>query len=267
MNPATFSILCQISKKRLQSRFFSKNAVTLSSAISQRQTGITSFYTTNRSFSTSTIAYKKGGKAKGKAKNNVEPEAEEEEFDSVGFLRDVEKKYKDSIEVYKKKSSESKSGKTNTKIFDNLSIPLAHNQSAKFTDVAQTTLKGRNLLITLFDPNDSKHVVSAVLGAGLNLNPQVDQKNPQLLKVPLPAPTAEVKIEAVKNLKSVFETFKSSSSKFAFTSIRSDALKELKKLKGGDEVKKIMKNVEDLNKQYNKKLADQFKDLEKSMMQ
>lgn len=220
-------------------------------------------------FSTNFVCYKKQDKKDKKGKNSKDEEAEEvEDFDSVGFLKSLQKNYDQSLDLYKKKSAESKMGKANTKIFDNLKVHLSHGKIVSFLEVAQTTLKGRNLQITLFDPSDSKHVISSVIGSGLNLNPQADPKNPQLLKVPLPSPTSEVKAEAVKKLKEVLEHFKNAgNNKYSLSSIRATAMKELKVIKQKDELRKVTKHVEDLHQKYLKKLLDLFKDVEKNMSQ
>lgn len=233
-------------------------------------TGLSNYHgAMKRDFSCGTICYKKQTKSSKGNKKSKGTEDEEEviEFDFGKLLKDTEANFKESLKVHKEKSAEAKLGKANTSIFDNLEVHLSHGQAAKFTDIAHTTLKGRSLLITVFDPKDTKNVVSAVIGANLNLNPQVDPKNPQLLKVPLPSPTAEVKNETAKQLKVVFETFKSSSSKYSLSSVRGDAMKELKSLKKSDDLKKTMAQVEQLYKQYLKQLSDNYKDLEKAVFQ
>lgn len=257
--------------KTISRKFFIKNSLDKGLRIQAFQPLLGSlFYTPNRQFSTSSVAFKKGGKAKGKLKADKSDvtEKQPEGVDQRQFLEALEKKYKEALEMYRKKSLESKLGKADARILDHLTIKLPHNETAKFTDVAQTTLKGRTLMITLFDPSVAKSVVLAVIGADLNLNPQVDLKNPQLLKAPLPAATADLKLEAVKNLKAVYNTFKSSNSKHAFTTIRADAVKTAKKDAGSeDESRKLVQKIEALNKDYNKKLADALKEFEKSAME
>lgn len=222
-----------------------------------------------RPFSTGFAALKKakkGGKQDAKSHHQEAAAQETQEEDPSAVLKPLEASLKESIEVFKKRVNETKQGTANANIFDKLEVPVAHKEVYPFTSVAQTSLKGRNLIITVFDPNNVKHVVSSVLGSGLNMNPQQVPNFPQQLKVALPPPTAETRSEILAALKRDFEHFKQSPSKHSLGSARQHALKQLKGFeKKNDKVKKVLQDVEKIYKKYLDELQTQFKAAEKSV--
>jgi ribosome recycling factor len=219
---------------------------------------------TARLFSSGILAFKKAKKGgKLDAKQTEEPTTEE---DPTAVIPQLEQSFKESIDQFKKKTNETKQGNSNSKIFDQLEVPVNHKETSPFTSVAQTSLKGRNLIITVFDPNNVKHVVSSVLSSGLNMNPQTVPNFPQQLKVALPPPTAETRKEIAAALKKDFEHFKQSPSKHSLSSARANALKELKAFEKNDKVKKVSQDVEKLHKKYVEELQKQFKTAEKSVL-
>ncbi|CCH44129.1 hypothetical protein BN7_3687 [Wickerhamomyces ciferrii] len=226
-----------------------------------------------RPLSSTSILYKpkakKGGKADkgGKGKNAKSEEEEEvvEEADPTIVLGKLEAKFKESLEHHKKRIAETKLGAANPKIFDNIQVEI-NKKPHIFTSLAQTALKGRNLIITVFDPNHSKNIVSSVLGSGLNMNPETVPNFPQQLKVPLPPPTVETRHEIAKQLKKDFDNFKNSNDKFALSTARAAALKELKTFKKSDAIKKVSNDVEKLFKKYSDELQNNFKAAEKSVL-
>ncbi|EJS43415.1 rrf1p [Saccharomyces arboricola H-6] len=187
---------------------------------------------------------------------------EEDEADLNELLERAETRFKQTLEVQKHKLSEVKQGNFNPKVFN--SIIFKNNR--KFTDIATTSLKGKNaLLITVFDPKDVKTVISGVLAANLNLTPERIPNNDLQLKVSLPPPTTESRMRVAKDLKRVFEEYKQSSLKDSLGTIRGTLLKELKSFKKDDAVRKAERDLEKLHKDYVNKLHDQFQQMEKSV--
>ncbi len=151
-------------------------------------------------------------------------------------------------------------------MFDDIEVPIDHNQTVPFNTIAQTNSRGKALQITVFDTKYVKYVVSAIISLNLNINPQVDPRNPQMLKVPLPGATKESKEQAIKLLKDKYQHVKNSPSKVSFSTARKEALDSSKKLKGGsDAVKKFTKKIEDLHKVFDKKLTEHLKATEKAI--
>ncbi|ANZ76258.1 BA75_03050T0 [Komagataella pastoris] len=180
------------------------------------------------------------------------------------ILKEIEDKFKLTLQEHQKKINEIKLGKSNPKIFDSLKVSIAKDLQP-FPSVAQTTTKGRNLLVTVFDPSLVKHVVSSILSSGLNLNPEIDPKNPQLLKVPLTAPSAETKKETLKALKNNLEHYRHSiTNRHSLASIRAHYLKEFKGNKE-DSIKKLVNEIEKVHKDYSNSIHEQFKKVEKTL--
>ncbi|KAL3231083.1 Ribosome-recycling factor, mitochondrial [Nakaseomyces bracarensis] len=224
----------------------------------------TSFFLTRntltRQFQTSSLLLKKKA-AKGKA---APVEEEPEIVDPNIYVKELTTKFDKSIELYQKELNEKRQGSFNSKIFDKLVLK----NGRSFKDMATTALKGKgSLLITVFDPNEVKNIVSAILAADLNLNPERVSTNNQQLKVPLPPPTTESKQQLCKELKTVFEKYKQSQSKASLGHIRTEVMKELKSLQKKDEsIKKIIQHVEKIHKDYVNKMTEQLKQAEKNVM-
>lgn len=215
-----------------------------------------------RLFHYSPVMLKKKSKKGGK-----EPEIEEvAETPAVDFDA-VAKKFQTVVEKFTKQANEVKMGKTNPQLFDNLSVETPDGV-LPYNTVAQTSVKGRNFIITVFDPANVKHVVNAVLASELNLNPIADPTNKQMLKVPLPPVTTESKKDDVKHLKAVYEKYKNGSGKgSSLASIRADLkAKVVKKKKMTDEETQVWTKAEALHKQYMDKLAAVLKAAESAIM-
>lgn len=218
-----------------------------------------------RPFSTSTPTLKKAKKDKDHGKKGKEEPETTVEEDPSSVLTPLEAACKEAIELFKKKTAETKQGNANPTIFDQLKVEI-HKENQPFTSIAQTSLKGRNLLITVFDPNNVKHIVSSVLASGMNMNPQAVPNFPQQLKVSLPPPTAETRKEIAAALKKDFDHFKHGTTKHSLSAARGHALKQLKEFQKNDQVKKLAQDVEKVHKKWVDELTKQYKQAEKSVL-
>ncbi|VEU21059.1 DEKNAAC102012 [Brettanomyces naardenensis] len=232
---------------------------------------VTSMQTRSFTRSSPTLAKKKKSNKKGgNKKQDAQDEENEvvEEIDTRKLLKEAENEFAKSIELYNKRVTQVKMGRANPSIFDGLQIQLANQRKAKFQDVAQTTLKGgKYLTVTVFDPHDTKNVVSAILAANLNLNPEADPNNPQLLKVQLPNSTKEWKAKQLKELKELTDDFKTAhNNKSSLANLRGRYLKQIKDVDGSkDVIRKLETDIDKLFKEYATKLADSFKSSEKTL--
>lgn len=213
----------------------------------------------------------KGGK-KGKKGSNEEVDEVEEAIDNEPLVDfdDVNRKFTNIVERFTKYANEAKLGKTNPGIFDKLNVETS-NGMVSFTSIAQTTVKGRNFIITVFDPSHVKDIINAVLGSNLNMNPQIDPNNKLSLKVPLPPLTTERKKENVKELKAAFEKFKNGTGKpnSSLGAVRSDVKNKMQKhtkKKLSDAEAKIANDFEKIHKQYVEKLTEIFKSAEQAIL-
>lgn len=200
-------------------------------------------------------------------------EVEEETTDEAPAVdfKDATKRLQSVIDKFAKQANEAKLGKTNPQIFDHLQVETADGEMP-YTSLAQTAIKGRNFIITVFDPANTKHIVNAVLASDLNMNPIADPANKQMLKVPLPPVTTESKKENVKHLKTIYEKVRNGpggSGKNASTlaAIRADIKQKIsKKKKMSDAETQVWNDYEKLHKQFVEKLGEVFKAAETAIM-
>ncbi|SMN18458.1 similar to Saccharomyces cerevisiae YHR038W RRF1 Mitochondrial ribosome recycling factor [Maudiozyma saulgeensis] len=227
--------------------------------------------TQTRYFYKSSILSKKKpskGSSKNKKDETTNGASDEEEvilIDVKQYVNEANDRYSQTLELLKKRLNEAKQGKTNPQIFDQLKFP----NGSVFTEMASTSARGKNsLLVTVFDPKETKNVISLIMGANLNLNPERIPNNEQQLKIALPPPTKESRLELAKSLKQITEDFKNSISfKYSLGFIRRDILNKMKSFnKKENEVTKVLKTLENTHKDYVNKLQDQLKQAEKSVM-
>lgn len=210
---------------------------------------------------------KKGGKggkeSKGSKSSNDDTNESSTPF-TINF-KETESAFQGLLDNFNKKAHEIKLGKTNPNIFDHLSVKI-DNKPTRFNSLAQTSIKGRNLIITVFDNSNVQSLKNAILDSNLNLNPTEDSMNKQILKVPLPPITTETKSENVKLLKTHYEKFKSNNTN-SLNSIRHDIKQKFTKAKTKSDAElKEYKKFEDLHKLYLDKLHDALKNNEKTLM-
>lgn len=255
-------------------RNLTKIAACRASLLATSTTRTTTMVYRSRELSTGFTALKPkkkqaGGKRNSRAADKHAAEEEEEELvveDPRKVLGPFEEVFGKVMESFKEKANLIKQGTANERIFDKINVQINSHESQPFTAVAQTATKGRNLIITVFDPLNVKHVISSILAAELNLTPEVMPSNAQQLKVPLPSPTVELKREMVKEIKQLLEHYKNSSGKLSLSTGRNNAIKELKKFKKNDEIKKVTAEVEKAHKKYVEELTKQFQVIEKSIL-
>lgn len=206
------------------------------------------------------------------SKKTVEVEESDAAVGAVDIdFKELEAKMSAVVDRFGKLANEAKLGKSNPLIFDNLSVKTADGE-LPFTSTAQTAVKGRNFMITVFDPSNTKNIVNSILAANLNMTPIADPQNKQLIKVPLPPVTTDSKKETVKHLKESFEKLRNgpgghSKNAHTLASIRGDIKKRLsKKQKKSDDETKAWNDFEKIHRQYCDKLQEVFKVAEKAIM-
>ncbi|KAI3406002.2 IPI1 [Candida oxycetoniae] len=225
----------------------------------------------------SSLFAKKKSKGKGKHKKSErENELDEsDEYEGVTptiDFRDATDRFESYLSKFRKSANEIKLGKLNPKIFDGLMINVGNNkdvQEVPFPSVAQTSVRGRNFIITTFDPSNAQSIINAIIGSGLNMSGTVDPQNKMNIKIPLPPITQETKQNSVKLLKQLFEKTKSNKTG-SLASVRGDIRqnfnRDLKHHKISDYEKEQLNELEKLHKSYLEKLHDAFVEFEKSIL-
>lgn len=99
-----------------------------------------------------------------------------------------------TVDHFKERITVVRQGIYTPAIIENVVVKTAAHTEEPVKNIARVAMKGpRAITITAFDAADVKHIISAVIGANLNLNPQPDPKQEQVLRVPLPPTTSETK--------------------------------------------------------------------------
>lgn len=207
----------------------------------------------------------KNGDDKGKKNAKMNKDEPSEIVEVQQYLIQAKEKFDKTLKLHEVKLNECKQGISNIHIFDSLQLP----NGTKFNDVATTTQKGKNmLLISVYDPKDVKKIISCILASGLNLTPEKMSADPneQMLKVMLPPRTKESRLQQVKDMKQIFEKFKNSGLNYSLGVVRRDYMNKLKKVQQTNDVKKCIKDLESLHKEYSNKLQEQLKHAEKNVL-
>ena len=158
------------------------------------------------------------------------------------ILRDLEKKFKASLDHFRKDLSKLRTGRANLSIFEDIKVdyygvPTPVNQMAKI-GIPDPSL----ITVQTYDASFLEAVDKAVKAAGLGLNPINDGK---VLKIPIPPLDEERRREIVKHVKKLLEDEKT-----ALRNLRREAkefIEELEKEKEITEDDKF-KGLEELQK-------------------
>ncbi|KAI5954609.1 RRF1 [Candida jiufengensis] len=226
-------------------------------------------------FHTTTPLLKKKPNSKQKIQKQdekIQAEAEEEVITPTIDFKDAETKFEKVLVKFDKLANEIKLGKLNPKIFDNIMVNIGNQsevEEVQFNSIAQTSVKGRNFIITMFDPSNAQALINAIIGSGLNMSGTVDPSNKFNIKIPLPPITTETKQNNLKQLKELFDKLKNNKSN-SLTSVRGDIRSKfqghLKNHRISDSENKQLNQLEKLHKLYIDKLQESFKNFEKLIM-
>lgn len=230
----------------------------------------------SNSFHSSSQCLAKRKNKKSSNKNDEELDSSEKADENAEVTIDFQKvtsNFDNVLSKFNKAATDIKLGKLNPKIFDNLEVNIGnhgHEELVPFTSVAQTSVKGRNFIINLFDAGYGKHVINSIIGSGLNMSGTIDPTNKFQIKVPIPNITTETKQKNIKQLKEIFENLKNNHKSNSLNYVRSEARNKfqssLKHNKISDSQHQLLKKLETLHKTYVDKLTDAFKQAEKSIL-
>ncbi|KAI5962142.1 RRF1 [Candida pseudojiufengensis] len=227
-----------------------------------------------RFFNTSPILLKKKSTKQKLQKQDekIQAEAAEEIITPTIDFPTVESKFEKILTKFEKQANEIKLGKLNPKIFDNLIVNIGNQkdvEEVQFNTIAQTSIKGRNFIVTMFDPSNGQSLINAIIGSGLNMSGTIDPSNKFNIKIPLPPITSETKQQNLKQLKELFDKLKNNKTN-SLTSIRGDTRSKfqsnLKNHKITDLENKQLTQLEKLHKLYIDKLHEKFKAYEKQIL-
>ncbi|TGZ83385.1 ribosome recycling factor [Ascodesmis nigricans] len=151
---------------------------------------------TIRAFSSTPTTYKKKDKSGGKSdsKNSASESSSSggAEDHSAAFDK-LDADMQKAVDRLSEELQKLKAGRADPSFLENLEVLLdkTTNDKAMVKDIAHVVVKGRGLAVTVYEVPNVKKIASAIQLANLNVTPVIDTKNPQLINVPLPAPTKE----------------------------------------------------------------------------
>lgn len=176
-------------------------------------------------------------------------------------MADTEERMKKTVESLKESFNAIRTGRASASIFDKVRVDY-YGTKSPLNQVATIAIpEARSVIITPFDKSLITEIEKAIQIADLGLNPSNDGK---VIRIQIPALTAERRKELVKQAKTVAEN-----SRTAIRNIRRDGNDELKKQEKAGEItedglktetdklqKLTDKYIEEINKIYESKEKD-----------
>ena len=160
---------------------------------------------------------------------------------------DAKSKMEKTLEAVKNDMNTTLTCRANAAMFDKVRVDY-YGQKSPLNQVAQISIpEARTVVISPFDKSLITDIVKAILVADLGLNPSNDGK---VIRISIPALTAERRKELVKQAKSMAENFKTT-----IRNIRRDGNDDLKKQQKAGEITEdqLKKETDELQK-----LTDKF---------
>lgn len=137
-------------------------------------------------------------------------------------IKDLENRMRASLDAFKRELQGLRTGRASAHLLDPVQV-MVYGSRMPLNQVATvTTPEPRMIAVQVWDRSNVTAVDKALREANLGVNPMVDG---QLIRLPLPAPTAERRTELVKQAHKYAE-----SHRIAVRNVRRDGLDLLKKL-------------------------------------
>lgn len=179
------------------------------------------------------------------------------------IINQCEEKMLKTIEALKKDFATIRTGKANPSVLNGVTVeyygsPMPINQIASVS-----APEPQMIVIKPYDKSIIKTIEKAVLIADLGFNPQNDG---DIIRIPVPSLTEQVRKELVKKSKKIAED-----NKVAVRNIRRDAMDQLKKLEkdsliSEDELKRYSDSVQKLTDKYIETVDKVASEKEKDIM-
>lgn len=176
-------------------------------------------------------------------------------------MADIEEKMKKTLESLKDSFNTIRTGRASAAIFDKVRVDY-YGTKSPLNQVATIAIpEARSVIVTPFDKSLITEIEKAIQASDLGLNPSNDGK---VIRIQIPALTAERRKELVKQAKTVAEN-----SRTSIRNLRRDGNDALKKQQKGGEIteddlktetdklqKLTDKYIEEINKVYDAKEKD-----------
>ena len=176
-------------------------------------------------------------------------------------MADIEQKMQKTVEALKDSFNTIRTGRASASIFDKVRVDY-YGTKSPLNQVATIAIpEARSVIVTPFDKSLITEIEKAIQASDLGLNPSNDGK---VIRIQIPALTAERRKELVKQAKTVAEN-----SRTSIRNLRRDGNDALKKQQKGGEItedelktetdklqKLTDKYIEEINKIYDAKEKD-----------
>ncbi|KAK9373753.1 ribosome recycling factor-domain-containing protein [Lipomyces chichibuensis] len=212
-----------------------------------------------RQFSITPVAQKKKAVKSSKSSKHYDDD-EQEDIEVVVYNPQSFKSSCDEILTdLKSQIQEARMGRGDLKTLNSLKVQVGK-QKIVLENLGQVSIRsGRHIVVSVYDPETVKAVSAGILSANLNMNPQIDPSNPQILLIPIPPPTRESRETTVKSVKSLIDSAQKSVQNRSIHQERTKAMAAVKLMKQAsyskDMTMKLESQIEKINKEYLTKLS------------
>ncbi|KTW26907.1 uncharacterized protein T551_03369 [Pneumocystis jirovecii RU7] len=203
--------------------------------------------------------------SKSKSKKNINT------TESTENIIDIEKLNNsiNNVIFYLKKESESlKLGRSNLSLLHNVEVSISKGKKAFLKDLAHISIRdNRSMIMTIYDNDNIKYLISAIRSLSYGLNPVVHPSNPLQYIIPLPLPTKESQKKVLQQISELGEN-----TGIAIRNIRTINMKRLKKAKQygnltEDEVNSKEKDIAKIINQANQEVEKIIENTKKSILE
>ena len=163
---------------------------------------------------------------------------------------DAKAKMEKTLEGIKNEMNTIRTGRASAAMFDKVRVDY-YGQKSPLNQVTQISIpEARTVVISPFDKSLISDIEKAILVADLGLNPSNDGK---VIRISIPALTADRRKELVKQAKSMAENYKTT-----IRNVRRDGNDDLKKQQKAGEITEdqLKKETDDLQKLTDKYIAE-----------
>ena len=180
------------------------------------------------------------------------------------LLLEIEEKMEHSFENLIKSFSKMRTGRANTSLLDTVAIDY-YGQSTPIKQLCNISIpEPRLIVIQPWDKTIINDIVKAIQASNIGITPNSDGN---VIRLPFQPLTEETRKDIVKNLKRLGEE-----TKISVRNIRRDGNDKAKKMEKNseiteDDLKKLLKDIQELTDKYTEKITEATKNKEKEIME
>ncbi len=180
------------------------------------------------------------------------------------LLMEIEEKMQHSFDNLIKNFAKMRTGRANTSLLDNITVDY-YGQPTPIKQLCNISIpEPRLIVIQPWDKTIINDIVKAIQASNIGVTPNSDGN---VIRLPFQPLTEETRKDIVKNLKKLSEE-----AKIAVRNIRRDGNDKAKKMEKNseiteDDLKKLLKDIQELTDKYIEKINEATKNKEKEIME